>query len=170
MRVSIFMEFLEAHVNIMNETLKISGRVKMECRDQLGNLKWKTGWISNGITNAGKAQLALLAGDATAVPFTYLEVGTSATAFGASQTTLVAEITDTGLARVAATVTRVTTTVTNDTLQLTGNWSVTGAKTVEEVGMFNASSSGTMLGRALTGTKVLANLDVYTIIYQVKMS
>lgn len=150
--------------------IKIQGRIKLECKDQFGNVKWNTGWISNGITNAGKAQIALLAGDATAVPFTYLAVGTSATAFGASQTALVAEITDTGLARVAATVSRVQTTVANDTLQLVGAWSVTGAKTVEEIGIFNASSGQTMLGRALTGTKVLANLDTLNATYQVKFA
>lgn len=150
--------------------IKIEGRIKLECKDQLGNLKWSTNWISNGITNAGKALIASLAGDASAVPFTYLAVGTSATAFAAAQTALQAEITDTGLARVAATVVRVQTTVANDTLQLTGVWNVTGDKTVEEVGMFNNSSAGTMLGRALTGTKTLANLDQLSIIYQVKFA
>ena len=145
----------------------IDGRIKMTVRDKEGNLKLETGWISNGITNAGKAQLALLAGDASATPFTFLAVGTSSTAFGASQTALQAEITDTGLARVAATVSRVTTTVTNDTLQLVGVWTATGNKTVEEVGIFNAASSGTMLGRALTGSKALVNNDQLDITYQV---
>ena len=150
--------------------IKIQGRVKLVCYDGKGELKWRTRWIKNGICNAGKAQMALLAGDASATPFTYLEVGTSVTAFGASQTALQAAITDSGLARAAATVSRVTTTVTNDTLNLTTTWNVTGSKTIEEIGIFNASSSGTMLGRALTGTKTVANLDVFVAIYQVKMS
>ena len=150
--------------------IKIRGRIKLECRDKEGNLKWNTGWISNGITNAGFAQLALLAGDASAVPFTYLAVGTSSTDFAATQTALVAEVTDTGLERAAATVSRVTTTVTNDTLQLVKAWTATGSKTVEEIGIFNDASAGTMLGRALTTSKALTNTDILTGTYQVKFA
>lgn len=113
--------------------------------------------VDNIVTSAGKAQLALLAGDATATPFTYLAVGTSTTAVAVGQTALAAEITDTGLARASATVSRTTTTVTNDTLSLTKTFTASGIVAVEEVGVFNASSSGTMLSRALTGTKTLAN-------------
>ena len=147
----------------------IEGWVELECKDRFGNLKWS--WSGhNGITNAGFAQLALLAGDATAVPFTYLAVGTSTTAFSAAQTALIAEVTDTGLARVSATVSRVTTTQTNDTLQLVYTWTATGTKAIEEVGVFNAGSSGTMLGRALTTTKTVTNTDQLLATYKVKFS
>lgn len=148
----------------------IEGWVELECRDALGNLKWT--WAGhNGITNAGFAELANLAGNvSTPTAFTYLAVGTSSTAFSASQTALVAEITDTGLARHTATVTRVTTTQTNDTLQLNYTWTATGTKTVEEIGVFNAASSGTMLGRALTGSKTVNNTDLFQATYKVKFS
>jgi hypothetical protein len=129
-----------------------------------------TGWRKNIITNAGKAQLALLAGDASAVPFTYLAVGTSSTAVAATDTALNAEITDSGLARAAATVSRVTTTATNDTLQLTYTWTVSGTKTVEEIGMFNASSGGTILGHALTTSKGCTSGDTLVGTYRVKFS
>lgn len=123
--------------------------------------------VNNLVTSAGKAQLALLAGDASATPFTYLAVGTSSTAVSIGQTALGAEITDTGLARAAATVSRVTTTVTNDTLQLVYTWTATGSKTIEEVGVFNASSSGTMLSRALTTSRSLVNNDTFIVTYKV---
>lgn len=149
--------------------LNITGRVKTEIwRD--GKCIDKGKWINNIVTNAGKAQIALLAGDASATPFTYLAVGTSSTAVAASDTTLGAEIVDSGLARVAATVSRVTTTVTNDTLQLTYTFSVTGTKTIEEMGTFNASSSGTMLGHALTTSKSVVNGDVFIATHQFKFS
>ena len=148
-------------------TIKIKGQIKLDCYDKNGNLKWTTNWINNGITNAGKAQVALLVGDASATPFTYLAVGTSTTAFAASQTALVAEVTDTGLARAAGTVSRVTTTVSNDTFQVTYTWTASGSKTVEEIGIFNASSAGTMLGRALTTSKALTNTDTLLATYQV---
>lgn len=152
------------------DTFKLAGRIRLEIRDKNGNVKDDTGWINNIITNAGKAQIALLAGDASAVPFTYLAVGTSATAVAATDTTLTAEITTLGLARAAGTVSRITTTVTNDTLQVVYTWTATGSVTVEEVGLFNASSAGTMLGHALTTSKVLVNTDTLTLTYQVKSS
>ncbi len=126
--------------------------------------------VNNIVTNAGKAQLALLAGDSTAVPFTYLALGTSSTAVSATDTALTAEITDTGLARTVGTVTRITTTVTNDTLQISYMWTATGSKTVEEIGVFNAASTGTILSHALTTSKVLVNTDTLSAIYQLKFS
>lgn len=150
----------------MKNSTKTFGRVRLECRDQNGNLKWE--WKGkNTIVSAGKAQLASLAGDASATPFTYLAVGTSTTAVTIAQTALQAEISDSGLARAAATVSRVTTTVTNDTLRLVYTWAVSGSKTVEEIGIFNAASTGTMLGRALTTSKVLSSGDNLTATYDV---
>ena len=133
--------------------------------------KVRDSWsVENLVVTAGKAQLALLAGDASATPFTYLAVGTSSTAVAAGQTALQAEITDTGLARAAGTVSRITTTVTNDTYKVTYTWTASGSKTVEEVGVFNAASSGTMLSRALTGTKSLVNTELLIATYTLQFS
>lgn len=152
----------------MEDTLKLKGTYTIEVRDTSGNVTKKE--VNNLVVNAGLAQLALLAGDASATPFTYLAVGTSTTAAAASQTALQAEITDTGLARATATVSRTTTTVTNDTLQLTYTWTASGSKTVEEVGVLNAASTGTMLSRALTGSIALVNGSQLTITYKLKFS
>lgn len=126
--------------------------------------------VENIFTNAGKAQMALLAGDATAVPFTYVAVGTSTTAVSATDTQLTAEITDTGLQRAAGTVTRTTTTVTNDTYSISKTFTATGSKTVEEVGIFNAASTGTILSHALSGSKVLTNGDMLSVTYTLKFA
>lgn len=152
------------------QTLTLAGKIKLDVFSADGKLKDTTGWINNIITNAGKAQIALLAGDASAVPFTYLAVGTSNTAVAATDTTLTAEITTLGLGRALGTVSRVTTTVTNDTLQVVYTWTASGTITVEEVGLFNASSAGTMLGHALTTTKSLVNTDTLVATYQVKFA
>jgi hypothetical protein len=150
-------------------TIKVKGTYEFIIKDINGQIKDK--WtVENTITNAGFAQLALLAGDASAVPFTYLAVGTGTTAVAATQTALVTEITDSGLERAAATVSRVTTTQTNDTLQLVKTWTATGTKTVEEVGVFNASSTGTMLSRALTGSKSIVSGDTLAVTYKVKFA
>lgn len=149
----------------MQDTIKIKGVIDFKLTHKDGSVEEWT--VNNLITSAGKAQLALLAGDASATPFTYLAVGTSTTAASVGQTALVAEISTNGLSRAAATVSRVTTTVTNDTLQLVYTWSVSGTSTVEEVGIFNASSVGTMLGRALTTSKAVVNGDSLSITYKV---
>lgn len=152
-----------------NMQINVNGTLELVCKDKDGKVKWS--WAGkNIITSAGKAQLALLAGDAAAVPFTYLALGTSNTAVAIGDTALNAEITDTGLARVAATVSRVTTTVTNDTLQLTYTWTATGSKTVEEAGVLTAASGGVLLGHILTGSKTLINTDQLTATYKVKFS
>lgn len=144
--------------------MKITGKVKLECRKD-GVLIWETPKMKNVITSAGKAQVALLCSDASAVPFTHLALGTGTTAEAASQTALIAEITDTGLERHAATVTRTTTTVANDTMRLTYTWTASGTKTIEEVGAFNAASTGTMLGRKLTGSKTVNDTEELTATY-----
>jgi len=151
--------------------VKITGSVRLVCRRKDGSLKWDTGFMKNVITNTGFAALAGLAGDADAqTAFTYLAVGTDDTAAAAAQSALVAEITDTGLERAAATVTRETTTQTNDTLQLVKEWTATGSKTVEEVGVFNDASAGIMLGRKVTGSKAVAVDDKLTGTYQIKFA
>jgi len=150
-------------------TIKLKGTYNFVIKRADGSIKeaWS---VDNIITNAGLALLASLAGDAAAVPFTYIAVGTSNTAVGASQTALIAEITDTGLQRASATVSRVTTTQTNDTLQLVKTFTSTGTITVEEVGVFNDATVGTMLSRALTTSKPLLNTETMTVTYKVKFA
>lgn len=155
---------------MIKETLKkLIGTYDFTITDVNGKVR-DTWSVNNLVTNAGFAQLALLAGDASATPFTFLAVGTSSTAPAVTDTTLTAEITDTGLARVAGTVSRVTTTVTNDTYRITTTWTATGSKTIEEVGVFNASSAGTMLSHALTTSKAVANGETLTGTYSLKFA
>ena len=118
-----------------------------------------------GVTNAC---LAVLSGLTTNVgsqtAFTYIAVGSGTTAFTASQTALVTELTDSGLERASVTPTRVTTTQTNDTSQWSKTWTASGTKTVAEVGVFNAASTGTMGSRYVLGTaRSLVSGDTCTI-------
>lgn len=150
--------------------IKIIGQARLQIRDRNGKLVHDTGFIKNKITNASLAVFSGLAGNTGSQnAFTYLAVGTSSTATSAAHTALQAEITDTGLARAAATVTRSTSGggQTNDTLQLDYTWTASGSKTVEEVGVFNASSGGVMAGRLLTGSQVLINGNTLTVTYKI---
>ena len=101
----------------------------------------------------------------------YLELGTGTTAYDKAQTTLVTPITDSGLARALATVTRVTTTETNDTVQCSYTWSsITGSKTLGEYGVFSASSSGTMYARrVLSPARSVVAGDTYTLLQKCKL-
>jgi len=155
---------------MIKETLKgLVGTYKFQIKDVNGKIR-DTFEVKNLVTTVGFAQLALLAGDATAVPFTYLAVGTSATAVNIADTTLNAETTTNGLERAAGTVSRVTTTGTNDTYQITKTWTATGSVSVEEVGVFNAGSGGIMLSHALTGTKAVTNGETLTGTYQLQVA
>lgn len=148
---------------------KTQGEFRLEVRDKNGVLLQDTGWLHNLGMDARLAVVAGLYGNTgSQTAFTYLALGTSATAVSSSQTALVAEIVDTGLARASATVSRVTTTVTNDTTQLTYTWTASGSKTINEIGYFNASSGGVMGGRALTGAITVANGVTITATYRIK--
>jgi hypothetical protein len=110
------------------------------------------------MTDAGKAARAgLTNGVGSISAFTYIALGTSGTTPAAGDTALGAEISTNSLARAAATCTRVTTSVSNDTSQWAYTWTASGASTVNEVGIFNASSAGTMLIHDLIGPITTAN-------------
>lgn len=154
----------------MKDFVKIQGSACITVKDKDGNITYQAE-KKNTITNVGFAALAGLAGNVGSVsPFIYLALGTSTTGPAPSQTTLVAEIIDSGLARAAATISRSTFTQTNDTLQLDYTWTASGAKTINEVGVFNAISSGVMLGRLLTGTMSVSSGNTVIITYKVKFS
>lgn len=122
---------------------------------------WSTSLnIHNLITNAGFAGVASrINGSGGEAAFTYIAVGTGATAADVSDTTLQTEITDSGLARVAATASRVTVDVTNDGARLTTTFSVSGTKAVTESGVLNAGSSGTLLARQVFSAVNVVNGD-----------
>jgi hypothetical protein len=123
--------------------------------------------ISNLITNAGFAGVASrLNGDGSEAAFTYIAVGTGTTAANVADTTLETEITDSGLERAAATASRVTTDVTNDTAQLLKSFSVTGTKAVTESGVLNAGAAGTLLARQVFTAVNVQNGDTLQITWQ----
>jgi len=104
--------------------------------------------ISNLTTTAGKGGVASrINGSGAEAAFVYIAVGTGTTAANIADTTLEAEIVDSGLARASATASRVTTDTTNDTAQLVYTFSVSGTKAVTESGVLNASSNGVLLAR-----------------------
>ena len=139
----------------MQNTFKVKGTYKFQILDKEGKLR--DSWtVDNLVVSAGLAELANLTGGvSTPTAFTYIAVGSNDASVTAGQTTLSTEITGSGLARKAGTVSRQETNVANDTYQITATWTATGSVPVEEVGVFNDATTGVMLSRALTGTKAL---------------
>lgn len=118
------------------------------------------------ITNAGLAALAsreLWDSTDHEAPFTYIALGTGTTEASATDTTLEAEIVDSGLERAIATLSRVTTTAANDTAQRSHEFTATGTKAITEVGVLNAASEGTLMARNIITTKNVDSGDTITI-------
>ena len=120
--------------------------------------------MATGWTDAGLAAVT------TALGTTFwLAVGTGTTAYARTQTALVTESSASGLARAAATVTRVTTTVANDSLQGSKTWTcgVAGPVVIAEVGWFDAASAGNMYSRSLlAATRSMLSSDTYTMVFK----
>lgn len=160
MNQKLLEEYLDQLDNMkIKDKTKITGKVRLRVFSKEGELLQDTGVLENVITDTGKAAIAGLAINVGSIPaFTYLAVGSGTTNEAASQTALVTEITNHGLARmVADTPSRTTTTVTNDTSSLETSWTVTtpGGDTINEVGIFNntlGSGTSIMLGRKKLST------------------
>lgn len=91
--------------------------------------------------------------------------GSSACSLGGSSPTS-PEITTNGCARAQATFSHSNGTTT---WTLTHTWTATGTQAVQEAGMFNASSSGTMVFEAAFTQVNLANTDTLTITWTVSI-
>jgi len=100
--------------------------------------------MASVLTNRGKEVIVdRLMGSGTEPK--YIGWGTGAGTSAATDTTLFAEAAE---ARVTGTSSKVTTTTTNDTHQIVGTLTASGAKTITNVGLFDASSSGNLFAKA----------------------
>jgi hypothetical protein len=112
------------------------------------------------ITRGGFAIISnRLQNTATVAAPRYVGIGVGATAAArtaaASDTALSSEVET----RTAGTETQQTTTETNDTYQVVGVVTATGSRDVDEMGLFNASSAGTMFLSATHAVIALAVND-----------
>ena len=128
--------------------------------------------VSENLTpNTGLAAfIKRMGGDGSTAGFTYLALGTGTTAADATDTSLEAEITDSGLERASATVSYETTTTTGDTLQLYKSFTATGSKSVTEIGILNDATTGSLGGRVVKTAVPLEAADIYAVTYQVLLA
>jgi hypothetical protein len=153
---------------MLKDNMLVCGKLKLELRDEAtGELK-QVNEVDNLVVNAGLAWLTDRMIQNTASIMDYIAIGPTNTAPAAAQTTL----SGAELARVQCTThNRTTVTATNDSVAYVSTFAAgTGTGTIEEAGIFNAASTGTMLSRALTGTITKGAGDSLTITWTVTLA
>lgn len=96
----------------------------------------------------------------------YCAVGTGAGTTAAADTTLFTE-TETRTAGVSS---QQTTSTTNDTYRVVGTITMTGARTLTNCGLFDASSSGNLFVKQDIGPLTLASGDAIELTFNVRFS
>ena len=125
---------------MLNEILPLKGELTVTVLDGEGKVK-ELKEFKNLIVQVGKNFLASAIINSSTSPFTHMAIGTSSTPAANGDTTLGTEI-----ARQAFTSSSVSTNVvTLSTTYAAG----TGTGTITEAGIFNASSSGTLLSHVV---------------------
>jgi hypothetical protein len=143
---------------MLNESLPLKGELTLTLLDGEGKVKDFRD-IKNLIVQVGKNFLASAIINSSTSPFTYMAIGTSGTAAATSDTALGAET-----ARQVFTSSSVSTNVvTLSTTYAAG----TGTGTLQEAGIFNASSSGTMLSHVVFSSISKAAADSLVITWTI---
>ena len=148
----------------MNESIKVTGHIQVRLNGELIEDR------PNVVTTAGKTALATLLNGTSAGNslVTHMGFGSGTTAAAASQTALTTELSGGGYVRVAVTRSNPSAGVIQYQATLTG---ITTAVTVQEVGLFSASTAGTMFARQLTGAVALSSAsDSLQVTWQVTFS
>lgn len=98
--------------------------------------------MASVLVNTGKAIITALLAASSAK---YIGWGTGAGTAAATDTTL---FTESAESRVVGTQTQQTTTTTNDTYRLVGTLTASAPRSITNVGVFDASTSGNLFGKA----------------------
>lgn len=142
------------------ETIKAKGDVKIELTRADGSVESQE--IHNLVVDTGLAFIVSRMKDASATAMTHMAIGSGSTAAAAGNTGLGTE-----LGRVALT----STTPSANTIQYVASFPAgTGTGSVQEAGILNAASGGTMLCRTVFGLVTKAAGDSMTITWTVTIS
>jgi hypothetical protein len=125
---------------MIHDTIKMTGDLKIVLTDANGQITHEQE-IKNLVVTTGKNFIASRMKDTTDTAMTHMAIGSGTTAAAVGDTTLGTE-----LGRVSLTSTTVT---TNNVAYVATFPAGTGTGAVTEAGLFNASSSGTLLCRTV---------------------
>jgi len=130
---------------MFNDAIKMTGNLKLVLTDEHGNVKQEEE-VENLVVTVGKNFIASsMAKTTTNSPaaMTHMEVGTGTTAAAVGDTTLQTAV-------ASSRVTLTSTTVTTNSVAYVASFPAgTGTGALTEAGIFNASSSGTLLCRTV---------------------
>jgi hypothetical protein len=142
-------------------TEKMTGRLNIVLRDENGNIKEEYD-VPNIVTTAGKTFIASRMAGTSSNVMSHMAVGTGNTAAAVGDTTLGAES-----YRAALT----STTPSTNTVQYVATFAAgNGTGALTEAGIFNASSSGTMLCRTVFSVINKGASDSMTITWTVTIN
>ena len=147
---------------IKTDELKVTGSVNVVIHDESGKQK-ENFTIPNLVVTTGLAYIASRMKDATATAMTHMAVGTGSTAAAAGNTALETQLGS----RVSLTSTTVT---SNSTAYVATFGAGVGTGALTEAGIFNASTSGTMLCRTLFAVINKGAADTMTITWTITIS
>ncbi len=124
---------------MINDTIKVTGELKITVTKPDGNVHETV--VPNIVVTDGKEYIASRMKDASATAMSHMAIGTGSTAAAAGDAALGTEA-----GRVALT----STTVTSNAVAYVATFPAgTGTGAITEAGIFNASSSGTLLCRTV---------------------
>ena len=141
---------------MINDGLKMKGRLTISINDEVVQE------IDNLVVTTGKEYVASRIKDTTATAMSHMAIGTGTTAAAAGDTALISES-----ARTALTSTTVS---TNTVVYVDTFGAGTGTGAITEAGVFNASSSGTMLCRTVFSVVNKGADDSMTITWTITVS
>lgn len=125
---------------MIQDSIKMTGELRITVTNPEGNITQET-VIPNLVVTAGKNLIASRLKDTTDAAMSHMAIGTGTTAAAAGDTTLGTE---------AGRVSLTSTTVTANAVAYVATFGAgTGTGAITEAGLFNASSSGTMLCRTV---------------------
>lgn len=127
-------------------------------------LLWKMP-IPNKVVDAGIAWIAYLLMSSTPTHLTHGAIGSGTTPPADGDTALQTQLG----ARIAAALSRITTTITNDTAKYICTFTATASWAVTEYGTFTASTGGTMLNRVTFSVINLENEDQLEFTYKAQV-
>ena len=146
---------------MINDSIKLTGELKLTLTRPDGHVKHEV-IVPNLVVTTGKNFIASRMKDATATAMTHMAIGTGSTAAAAGNTTLGSEA-----GRVALTSTTVS---TNNVAYVATFPAGTGTGAITEAGLFNASSSGTLLCRTVFNVINKAAADTLGITWTVTVN
>ncbi len=146
---------------MLNDSIKLTGELKLTLTRPDGHVKHEV-IVPNLVVTTGKNFIASRMKDATATAMTHMAIGTGSTAAAAGNTTLGSEA-----GRVALTSTTVS---TNNVAYVATFPAGTGTGAITEAGLFNASSSGTLLCRTVFNVINKAAADTLGITWTVTVN